>query len=288
MGNGMRRVVWLLLVAVVAAWSCGGGEREQAMRIALLQDSLESIIEAKEAELNDVVGTMNEILAGFEEINLAEGRIVKNADDVERDRSGEIEENMNFIRRTLAVNKERIALLESQLAASGAKSSKLAATIDNLNRQLEAKQSEIAELEAELREKEILLSEQSSDIADLQQTQTELIGEGQRARATIEAQDRDLHRGWYVFGTKKELKSQRILDDGEVLTQGSYNEAYFTEVDTRQLTELKLYSKGAKLLTSHPEGSYVLARDAQKEYVLRITDAERFWSVSRYLVIQVK
>lgn len=278
----------MLLVAVVAAWSCGGGEREQAMRIALLQDSLESIIEAKEAELNDVVGTMNEILAGFEEINLAEGRIVKNADDVERDRSGEIEENMNFIRRTLAVNKERIALLESQLAASGAKSSKLAATIDNLNRQLEAKQSEIAELEAELREKEILLSEQSSDIADLQQTQTELIGEGQRARATIEAQDRDLHRSWYVFGTKKELKSQRILDDGEVLTQGSYNEAYFTEVDTRNLTELKLYSKGAKLLTSHPEGSYVLARDAQKEYVLRITDAERFWSVSRYLVIQVK
>ena len=29
-------------------------------------------------------------------------------------------------------------------------------------------------------------------------------------------------------------------------------------------------------------------RDAQKQYTLHITDPQKFWSVSRYLVIQVK
>ncbi len=41
-------------------------------------------------------------------------------------------------------------------------------------------------------------------------------------------------------------------------------------------------------MTAHPEGSYTLDRDAQGQYTLRITDPNRFWSVSKYLVIVVK
>jgi hypothetical protein len=41
------------------------------------------------------------------------------------------------------------------------------------------------------------------------------------------------------------------------------------------------------LLTNHPASSYVLERDANKQYVLRITNPQLFWSTSKYLVIQV-
>ena len=47
-------------------------------------------------------------------------------------------------------------------------------------------------------------------------------------------------------------------------------------------------SRDAKLLTNHPAGTYNLLRDANKQYVLRITDPQRFWSTSKYLVVQVK
>ena len=67
-----------------------------------------------------------------------------------------------------------------------------------------------------------------------------------------------------------------------------FNKDYFTQIDIRDTKEIKLYSKSAKLLTTHPEGSYVLAKDAKGQYVLRITNPTEFWSVSRYLVIQVK
>ena len=52
--------------------------------------------------------------------------------------------------------------------------------------------------------------------------------------------------------------------------------------------EIKLYSKRAELLTTHPAGSYELVKDAKGQLTLKITNPSQFWSVSRYLVIQVK
>ena len=82
-----------------------------------------------------------------------------------------------------------------------------------------------------------------------------------------------MNTGWYVFGTKSELKAQRILDGGKVL-QGSFNKGYFTKIDIRVNKEIKLYSKSAHLLTAHPSSSYTLTTDTNGQYVLRITDPQ--------------
>ena len=91
---------------------------------------------------------------------------------------------------------------------------------------------------------------------------------------------------WFFFGTKKELKEHNILDHAEVL-QSNFNKDYFTKIDIRIDKEIKLYSSSAEILTNHPAGSYTLQRDAKKQYVLCITDPQRFWSTSKYLVILV-
>ena len=70
--------------------------------------------------------------------------------------------------------------------------------------------------------------------------------------------------------------------------QANFNKDYFTKIDIRVDKEIKLYSKSAKILTMHPSSSYVLQRDANKQYVLRITNPEIFWSTSKYLVILVR
>jgi hypothetical protein len=90
-----------------------------------------------------------------------------------------------------------------------------------------------------------------------------------------------------VFGTKSELKEQRILVDGEVL-QADFNKDYFTKIDIRKDKEIRLYSRSAKMLTSHPISSYTLQRDINKQYVLTILDPQQFWATSKYLVILVK
>ena len=78
------------------------------------------------------------------------------------------------------------------------------------------------------------------------------------------------YSGWFVFGTKKELKEQNILSSGEVL-RSNFNKEYFTKIDIRIDKEIKLYSKSAEILTSHPASSYTLQRDANKPLYRLIT-----------------
>ena len=54
------------------------------------------------------------------------------------------------------------------------------------------------------------------------------------------------------------------------------------------MKELKLYSKRADLLTTHPAGSYALVKDEKGQLTLVINNPDEFWSVSKYLVIQVR
>jgi hypothetical protein len=73
-----------------------------------------------------------------------------------------------------------------------------------------------------------------------------------------------------------------------VLSAADFNKSYFTEIDIRVDRVFPLYSKQAQLLTVHPTGSYELVKDADKMITLNILDFEAFWSVSRYMVIQVR
>lgn len=92
---------------------------------------------------------------------------------------------------------------------------------------------------------------------------------------------------WYVFGTKMELKDQGIIQAGELL-KGDYNPEYLSKIDINETKEIKLYSANAKILTLHPEGSYMMDRDTNNKCVLKILDPALFWSYSSYLVILVK
>ena len=52
---------------------------------------------------------------------------------------------------------------------------------------------------------------------------------------------------------------------------------------------LELYRLGNLVDTdTHPSSSYALVRDANKQYTLRITNPQIFWSTSKYLVVLVK
>ena len=118
--------------------------------------------------------------------------------------------------------------------------------------------------------------------------------ENEAKAKTVAEQDKALNTAWFVFGTKKELKDQNILTNTglfqkkQVLKDSDINKDYFTQVDIRTTKEIKLYSKSADVLTTHPAGSYALEKDDKDQLVLKITNPKDFWSVSRYLVIQVK
>ena len=234
-----------------------------------------------------MMGTLNDIEEGFRLINEAENRValLKNGEGTNKKQN--LKENIQFIAERMKQNRELIAKLQKQLESSTLKGGQLKKTIENLTTQLEEKDKQLLALREELDKKDIHISELDETIGNLNTNVNNLTADNQQKAETISSQDKQLNTAWYVFGTKKELKGQRILEGGKVMN-GNFNKNYFTKVDIRNTTEIKLYSKSAKLLTAHPASSYSLVRDASQQYVLRISNPQIFWSTSKYLVILVK
>ena len=290
----MNKIVILLvaLLGVSLFTACETKKQQEATAATTPADSLKQIINQKDTELNDMVTTLNEIQEGFRQINEAQGRISVERRKGEQNNREAIIEDMQLIRRTLKLNSELIANLRQQVKSSKSNNSKLRATmeatISSLNAQLTDLNKQAEDLRAQLAQKDIKIAEQGQQIDNLKGNVNELSVQNETKARTVSAQDRELNTAFYVFGTKRELKEQNILQGGEVLRNGNYNKDYFTKIDIRVDRIIHLYSKSAKLMTAHPEGSYTLDRDAQGQYTLRITDPNRFWSVSKYLVIVVK
>ena len=273
----------LCLAALVG---CQDNKSKVDNAVSAERDSLNKVIAQKDNEINDIMSTFNQIEEGLREIGQAEGRISVARDGEGASRTQRIAENMQFIQQTMQQNRELIDKLRTQLRESSINGEQLKKTIESLALQLEEKDKQLQQLRAELDAKDIHIMDLDEKIANLNTNVSNLSSESAKKSETISAQDKQLHTAWFVFGTKKELKDQQILKNGKVL-QGNFNKEYFTKVDIRVDKEIKLYSRSAKMLTSHPSSSYTLQRDANRQYVLRITDPQLFWSTSKYLVILV-
>ena len=280
----------LFLVACVAAFcltGCNNGKNDSAAQNTAQADSLNGIIAQKDSEINDLMGTLNEIEEGFQQISEAEHRVSLAKDGEGVNKKQKLKEDIQFIADRMKQNRELIAKLQKQLANGTLKGAQLQKTIEGLQKQLEEKDAQLQTLREELDKKDIHIAALDETVNNLNTKTNRLTAESNQKTETINAQDKQIHTAWYVFGTKKELKEQSIIQDGKVMT-GNFNKNYFTKVDIRNLAEIKLYSKSAKLLTTHPSSSYSLVRDANKQYTLRITNSQLFWSTSKYLVVLVK
>jgi len=253
----------------------------------MLRDSMQNIITQKDNEINELMGTLNEIDEGFSLINAAQDKVMLAKQGEGANKQERVRENMALIQQQVQKNKELIEKLKKQLNNSSVKSEQLNRTIENLTKQIEEKSKELQSLREELDKKDIHISELDEKVANLNTNVSTLQEDNTQKAAVISQQDKDLHSAWFVFGTKKELKEQHIIEGGKVL-QSNFNKNYFTKIDIRNEKEIKLYSKSAKLLTAHPASSYQLVQDESKQYTLKIHNADAFWSTSKYLVILVK
>ena len=287
-GMIMKKMFFISVgMMMLAVTGCNQNKTKEGAVNTEQNDSIQQILSQKDSEINEMMGLMNEVQEGFRQINEAENRVTIAKDGEGSDKKQVLRDNIKFITERMQKNRDLIAKLREQLANSSLKGSQLKSTIDNLVKQLDEKDQQLQQLRAELDAKDIHIGELDETINHLNTNVSNLTTESAQKSETISAQDKQLNTAWYVFGTKSELKEQRIIADGKVL-QGNFNKNYFTKIDIRVDKVIKLYSKSARLLTLHPASSYTLARDANKEYVLTITNPQIFWSTSKYLVIQVK
>ncbi len=285
----MKKLAVLFVCAAMLA-SCDGfkgGSKD----LKAENDSLLMELNQRNAELDDMMGTFNEVQEGFRKISAAESRVDLQRGTITENSANakqQIASDIEFISKQMEENKAQIAKLQAQLKNSKYNSAQMKKAVAALTAELNSKQQRIEELQTELASKNIRIQELDAAVSDLSAAKETLVAENEAKAKTVAEQEKSLNAAWFVFGTKSELKAQKILQSGDVLKSADFNKDYFTQIDIRTTKEIKLYSKRAELLTTHPTGSYELVKDDKGQLTLKITNPTEFWSVSRYLVIQVK
>ena len=283
----MKQLKLFACLALLLLGACTGKKSSPDLANMEQNDSLQRIIAQRDSEINDMMSTLNEIQEGLSAINQAENRLSIAREGEGANKTALIKENIKFIANTMARNRELMKRLQQQLRESRFNGDELRKTISNLTQQLDDKAQELQRLKAELDAKDIHIAELDEKIDNLNDNVENLQTDAQQKAQTISNQDKQLNTAWFVFGTKKELKEQHIMENGKVL-QSNFNKNYFAKIDIRIDKDIKFYSKSARILTMHPSGSYTLTPDVNKQYVLRITNPQLFWSTSKYLVVLVK
>ena len=285
--------LFIFAMCAIAMASCNEAAKKAENQARAERDSLNQVIAQKDDEINDMMTTLVDIEEGFREITEAQNRVTLAKDGEGTNTKQRIAENFQFIQSMMQQNKDLINKLKQQVRESTIKGDKLKKVIANLTEQMEKKDAQIAEMQALLEAKDIHIGELKTEISSMKDDARALQAENDTQAKKLNDQDKQLNTAWFVYGTKDELKKQKIITQDDLFSkkkilEGNFNKDYFTKIDIRVDKEIKLYSKDAKMLTSHPANSYKLQPDANKQYVLRITDPQTFWSTSKYLVIQVK
>ncbi|KAA6310429.1 Chromosome partition protein Smc, partial [termite gut metagenome] len=211
----MKKLVVLLLCIVTLA-SCGG-RKDSKKYLQTTIDSLTIELLQHEADANEWMAIINEVQEGFRQINSAENRvdftrgtIAENAISAHQ----QIKADLEFITSTMAENKKQIGKLQDTLNKSKGNVSELKKTVERLTQELAEKTRRIEELQAELASKNIRIQELDAAVTALTANKEFLEADNSAKSKVVAEQDRTINAAWFVFGTKSELKKQKILQQG--------------------------------------------------------------------------
>jgi len=288
----MKSNIFTFAVLLILFTSCG----KQSSDYKSLKAENDSLVTAKlklQEEVDGYFSAMNQIEQNIEKIKSTENVISTQpiGKELNEDVRTKINEDMTYINDMVLANKAELARLKSKIKKSAFKSSQLEHTILRLTKSLEEEATKIALLQVELAEKDSIIIKLDTKVNDMGKNIEVLSTDNQNKDTKIKEQDESIHTAWYVFGTMKELKQQKIVTTEGLLStqkvlQRDFNKNYFVRIDARNTKSIPLYSTHAKILTSHPKSSYTLEKE-NGNFVLLIIDTDEFWSISKYLVIEV-
>ena len=283
----MKKLIFAAAIALtITACDNRQAEVDQANR---QKDSLASIINERDSSLNDFLSSFNEIEKNLDSIARKQNAINVNVDkqgELNKTAKERINDNIAAINQLMNDNRAQIAELNRKLKNSGSKIAHFETMIQTLNEQIAQKDRELADLNDKL-------NSLNTQVAQLQTSVDTLTRTTLAQTKTIDEQTTSLHTAYFVVGKSKDLQTMKVIDKtGGLLGIGktsklssNFDNNKFTRIDYVQTSTIPIDSKDAKVITTHPSDSYTMNKDKDKVVSLSITNAEKFWSASKYLVV---
>ncbi|MCS6981689.1 MAG: hypothetical protein N2110_00070 [Flavobacteriales bacterium] len=289
----MKKLKILFLFALgILLFECKGSKDEIARKQAII-DSLTLQINQKDSSVNEFLRAFNEIEESLQNVQAQQTEIQSGAiaaGESNVDVKTRIEEKIRAINEAMTASRNKMAELQQRLKKSNLKIVELEKMISRLSATLAEKDAEIAALNERLIAMNYKVEGLTQEVATLRSEKETVTRELEAKTKEAEEKTVELNTVFYVVGTKKELIEKGVLSkEGEFSgprARGklgvTFNEKSFTRADLRQLGEVLINGKKARLLSSHPAGSYTLSGEK-----LTITNPQQFWKASRYCVVEV-
>lgn len=256
-------------------------ENIAALKSEIEQLKLEGSL--KDSAINESLLFFNEIKSNLEAINVKkEGlqRMSNNPEASNFDKQWMLEEikHINFLREE---NAKKVGQLQNQLKEKGVNISELSKLIATLQDDIAQRDSEIAQLQEILGQKDIAYSQ--------------LFDAYQVKEFDLETAVYDLNKAYYVYGSEKELVENGVLEKkngflgmGKKVTMNkNMNDGYFTEIDLRNKKEITIIGDKPKMVSIHPIDSYSLQVNGGSSKLV-IKNPGEFWKITKYLVVSVQ
>lgn len=288
----MRRH-FILIGLVFLLFACNQKEKRQIDLLTKENEALRSESQSKDSTINQFFLLLNEIEQNLAEVKQRQQVISKNAiqsSELKDDVREQIDQDIQTINELMDKNKKTIAYLNRKLKESNLKIAEFERMLAQTVQQIEDRDAEILELKEKLTTLNFSIETLNAKLDTLTETNIELSHK-------VDKQTEVINSAWYAFGTKKELLENKIIDKtGGFLGIGKstkmkadFDNSYFTKVDVSQTKSIDLFVKKAKLITTHPTDSYqiVYGQNGGVDKI-EIINPDKFWSASKYLVIEVE
>ena len=279
----MKKSFVIVVLSSCMLFSCNSGKNDST------QNEMDSTVvvenlEAKEVE--DMSKFINEVSLCLDSIQVQENLIFANKEG-DNDRTRVLKQISNF-KELLSRKQNQIKALTEQnkSISNNAKTTiaNLQKMVDYLNAQLEEKINKIAQMEELLQNKDVKINE-------LRYNLNELSAESEYLKDQNYEQDKEMNSRYYIVASKNELKEKGLLK-GRFLKKSKVDNAgidksLFKRVDKRNFKTLVIQSKNPTIMTGNAQGSYTLIKNDDGTSTLTITDPEKFWNASNFLIIQL-
>jgi hypothetical protein len=166
--------------------------------------------------------------------------------------------------------------------------------INNLTKQIEEKDVQIAQLKVDLTKVNVQVTDLTTKVGDLNANVDNLSTQNKEKQQVIDDRTAELNTAYYVIGTTYYLKEKKIVTkEGGFIGLGrskelapEMNKSYFTRVDITNFNVLPIMQDKANILSSHPKTSYRISGKNASDSLF-ITNPKLFWSLSKVLVVNV-
>ncbi|QIK58511.1 hypothetical protein G7050_01105 [Dysgonomonas sp. HDW5A] len=289
----MKKVILGCLCLGMLA-SCNVKNSDEYKALQAERDSLLQVSTKGQSDVSDLMAMINQVEENFAQIKEAEKYLTiesKSKGEMSSDTKSRITDDFQMINEILKKNKADIETLNKRLKNAGGQSAQLKQTVERLTAELEQRSAAISELRDALSARDAQIAALTGEVEKLNTNVEDLSSKNVEQSNKIKEQEKALNTGYYIFGTSKELKEAKVVTGGFIsspkILKESIDKSIFIKIDIRDVKEIPVYAKKAKILSDQPKDSYTIAKDANSQVVIKINDYKRFWSLGQFLIIQV-